>query len=199
MSRSSLFILLALLTMSATIWIQHKRIVTIKAERDRQISNNDALQSEVQRWQIDSTTMAVDVKSLRFTVDELERYRAEDLTKIEQMGVKIKNLESAAKHQLEIEATLQAPVRDTIIIREFEPVVAQSIKVETPHISLDGLIEDSTFTGTVKMPVTLRQAVWIEYKRRWLFWKKPIAVHQTITSDNPYAQIGYSEYINIQQ
>lgn len=199
MSRSSLIIIFALLAMGGTIWIQQKRIEVIKDERDRQISNNEVLQSEIKRWQIDSTTMAVDAKSLRFTIDELERYRAKDLTKIEQMGVMIRNLEAAAKHRLEIEAILQAPVLDTIVIREYEPVVAQSIKVETPHISLDGLIEDNTFTGTVKMPVILRQAVWIEYKRYWLFWKKPIAVHQTVTSDNPYAQIRYSEYINIQQ
>lgn len=199
MSRSSIFILLILLSMSGTILIQHKRIDTIKAERDRQSSNNQVLQSEVKRWQIDSTTMAVDAKSLRLTINEMEQCRAEDISKIREMGVKIRNLEAAAKHRLEIEATMQAPVRDTVIVRESEPVSALSIKVETPHIYLDGLIEDRVFSGKIKMPITLRQAVWVEYKRYWLFWKRPTMVHQTITSDNPYAQISYSEYIKIEK
>lgn len=47
-------------------------------------------------------------------------------------------------------------------------------------------------------PVMLRQAVWVEYKG-WWFWKRVKAVHQTISSDNPYAEIRYSEYICIRK
>ena len=53
--------------------------------------------------------------------------------------------------------------------------------------------------GQIRIPVTLHQAVWIEYKRRWLFWKRVKAVHQTISSDNPYVEIRYSEYILLQK
>ena len=197
MTKIKLFALLGILALIGTVWIQQKRITTIKAERDRQTTNTNALLSEQRQWQIDSTTMATDVKSLRFTVDEMERYRAEDLTKIELMGVKIKDLEALAKHDIVVEAPIEAPVRDSVIIRDSIPVISKVVQMTTPHISIDAVIENDTLIGSVNLPVTLRQAVWVEYKRRCLFWRRPVAVHQTITSDNPYVQINYSEYINI--
>lgn len=34
---------------------------------------------------------------------------------------------------------------------------------------------------------------------RWIFWKRMKAVPLTIWSDNPYVEIGYSEYVQIQK
>ena len=61
---------------------------------DRYIFNfkKNALLSDIERIKVDSTTMAVDAKALRLTIDEYERFRAADAEKIRQMGVKIKNL-----------------------------------------------------------------------------------------------------------
>ena len=51
---------------------------------------------------VDSTTMAVDVNALRLRVDEYKRLRAEDAEKIRRLGVKIKHLEAAARHEVEV-------------------------------------------------------------------------------------------------
>jgi len=190
--------IIAFLLLVVTVGIQQRRIVSIRQERDRYQQNSDALLSDMKQWRVDSTSMATDVKSLRLTVDEFKRYRAEDLAKIKQMGVKIKNLEAAAKHQLEVNAEITASVKDSVVIRDTVPVLVKSVSMVTPHIQLSGIIERDSLIGKIHLPVTLRQAVWIEYKRRWLFWKKIVAVHQTITSDNPHVEIKYSEYIRIQ-
>ena len=142
----------------------------------------------MRRFRIDSATTAVDVKALRLSVSEFERYRAEDLAKIKAMGVKIRKLEAAPKHRMEGAAPIDAILRDTIIVRETVPVAVQRVEMLTPHIQM---------RGEIRVPVTLSQAVWIEYKRRCIFWKRVKAVHQTISSDNPYVQIEYSEYIQI--
>lgn len=199
MSKIRSFGIIAFLLLLATVWVQQLRIVSIRQERDRYQLNSDALLSDMKQWRVDSTTMATDVKSLRLTVNEFKRYRAEDLAKIKQMGVKIKNLEAAAKHQLEVNAEIVAPIRDSIIVRDTVPILVKSVSMVTPHIQLSGIIEKDSLIGKIHLPVTLRQAVWIEYKRRWLFWKKVVAVHQTITSDNPHVEIKYSEYITIQK
>lgn len=197
MNKIRLFGIIAFLLLVATVWVQQRRIVSIRQERDRYQQNSDALLSDMKQWRVDSTSMATDVKSLRLTVDEFKRYRAEDLAKIKQMGVKIKNLEAAAKHQLEVNAEITAQVKDSVVIRDTVPVLVKSVSMITPHIQLSGIIERDSLIGKIHLPVTLRQAVWIEYKRRWLFWKKVVAVHQTITSDNPHIEIKYSEYIRI--
>lgn len=181
------------------VWLQHGRISRLAKERDRYAANSDALMSDITRRRLDSATMATDVKSLRLTVDELERYRAADAAKIKQMGVKIKNLEAAAKHEINIDAPIKAAVRDSVIIRDSVASAVQRVSMENPFIRLQGVIAGDSLVGSVQLPVTIRQAVWIEYKRRWLFWKKVKAVHQTITSDNPYVEIKYSEYITIQK
>lgn len=199
MNKIKLLGVVVFILLVATVWIQQCRITSIKQARDRYQQNSDALLSDMKQWQVDSATMATDVKSLRLTVDEFKRYRAEDLAKIKQMGVKIKNIEAAAKHQLEVNAEITAAVKDSVVIRDTVPVLVKSVSMNTPHIQLCGIIEKDSLIGKIYLPVTLRQAVWIEYKRRWLFWKKVVAVHQTIVSDNPHVEINYSEYITIQK
>lgn len=199
MNKIKLLGVAAIILLGVAVWVQQRRIVSIKKERDRYQMNSDALLSDMKQWRVDSTTMATDVKTLRLTVDEIERYRTEDLAKIKQLGVKIKNLKAAAKHQIEVNAPIMAQVKDSVIIRDTVPVLVKSVSMITPHIQLSGIIEKDSLIGKIHLPVTLRQAVWIEYKRRWLFWKKVVAVHQTITSDNPHVEINYSEYITIKK
>lgn len=189
-------LLVAVVILSCAVWLQYRHSVWLRSERDRYQSNNTALLSEMKRMQVDSSTMALDVKTLHLTLDEYKRFRAEDAATIKRLGVRIKNLETAARHELEVSAPIDAAVRDTVIIRDTVPVLRQKVEMITPHIQLTGIIEGNRLRGEIRVPVTLHQAVWVEYKG-WWFWKRVKAVHQTISSDNPYAEIRYSEYIKI--
>lgn len=189
-------LLATLVVLGGVVWLQHRSTVLLKAERDRYRLNNTALLSEVKRMQLDSATMALDTKTLRLTLDEYKRFRAEDAAVIKRLGIKVKNLEAAARHEVEIAGPIDAVVRDTVIIRDTVPVLRQKMEMITPHIRLTGIIEDERLKGTIRVPVTLHQAVWVEY-RGWWFWKRVKAVHQTISSDNPYVEIRYSEYIRV--
>lgn len=197
MNKIRLLIIVAVGVLCFTVWIQQKRITAITQERDRHSMNSDAMLSDLKQWQIDSTTMATDVKSLRFTVDEMERYRAEDVTKIREMGLEIENLEATAKHRLEVDIPISVPIIDSVILRDLEPIRIKAVTMNNPYIAINATIENDMLVGSIKLPVTIQQAVWIEYKRHWLFWKRPIAVHQTITTDNPYVKVSYSEYIKV--
>lgn len=192
------YLLSALLLLCGVVYFQHRNTVRLTEEKDRYRSNNTALLSEMKRWRTDSATMAVDMKGLRLTVDEYKRFRAADAETIKRLGVKIKNLEAAARHEVEINAPLNAVVRDTVVIRDTIPLLRQTVEMITPHIRLTGLIEAGRLKGEIRLPVTLHQAVWIEYKG-WWFWKRVKAIHQTISSDNPYVEVQYSEYIKIKR
>lgn len=192
----SKYLLVAVLLLSGIVYIQYRRNVHLANERDRYQANNTALLSEVRRMRIDSTTLAVDTKGLRLTVEEYKRFRAQDAETIKKLGVKIKNLEAAAKHQLEVGGPIDAVVKDTVIIRDTVPLFRQKVEMITPHIQLTGMIEDSRLKGQIRIPVTLNQAIWVEYKG-WWFWKRVKAIHQSISSNNPYVEIQYSEYIKI--
>ena len=197
MSKFSQILLAIILLLGGLVFIQFKHAAKLSDERDRYKQNNTALLSDIERIKVDSTTMAVDAKALRLTIDEYERFRAADAEKIRQMGIKIKNLQAVAKHNLEVAAPINTVIRDTVFMRDTVHVVQQKVEMASPHIQLDAVIDNDTLKGDIRLPVTLQQIVWVEYKRKCLFWKKVKAIHQTISSDNPYVNIKYSEYIQI--
>ncbi|MBR5281488.1 MAG: hypothetical protein IKU22_01765 [Alistipes sp.] len=197
MSKFSQILLVIILLLGGVVFIQFKHASKLSDERDRYKQNNTALLSDIERIKVDSTTMAVDAKALRLTIDEYERFRAADAEKIRQMGIKIKNLQAVAKHNLEVAAPINAVIRDTVFIRDTVHVVQQKVEMASPHIQLDAVKDNDTLRGDIRLPVTLQQTVWVEYKRKCLFWKKVKAIHQTISSDSPYVDIKYSEYMQI--
>lgn len=196
MRRSTRYLSLAVLLLGVAVAFLWQRNGRLREERDRYRGNTEALLSDMKRIRVDSTTMAVDVNTLRLRVDEYKRLRAEDAEQIKRLGVKIKRLEAAARHEVEVAGPIDASVQDTVVIRDTVPLLRQKVEMITPHIRLTGIIEDNRLKGEIRVPVTLRQAVWVEYKG-WWFWKRVKAVHQTISSDNPYAEIRYSEYVQI--
>ena len=108
----------ALLLLGGIVWLQHRHTIYLTEERDRFQMNNTALLSCMKRMQIDSTTMALETKVLRLTVDEYKEYRAEDAETIRRFGIKVKKLEAAARHKIEVRVPVDANIRDTLIIRD---------------------------------------------------------------------------------
>ena len=167
-------------------------------EKDSYKSNTEALMSEVRRIQADSSTMALDIKTLTMSLDEYKRFRAEDEEKIKKLGIRIKDLEATAKHNVEVDGPIDAEIKDSVMIRDTVPVFLKAVRMDTPYLKINGIIENDRLTGKINLPVTLNQAFWIEYKHKFLWWRwKVKAIHQTISSDNPYVKIKYSEYIKI--
>lgn len=160
MNRLDKTLLITVLLLGGILWLQHRWTIRLTEERDRFRMNSTALLSDVKRMRTDSATMALDAKALRLTIDEYEEFRAEDAETIRRLGVKIRNLEAAARHEVEVKAPIDAAVRDTLIVRDTVPLLRQKVEMVTPHIHFSGLIEENRLKGDIKIPVTLNQAVW---------------------------------------
>lgn len=170
----------------------------MKEERDTYQSNTRALLADVECVRIDSAMMASTIQVLNLSVEEYEKYRAEDAATIKKMGVRIKDLEAVGRHDVEINVPVDAPVKDSVVIRDTVKVIVKAVKMETPYIQLNGIIEDNHLKGNIHLPVHLHQTFWIEYRHRFLWWRWRVkAIHQTISSDNPYVEIKYTEFINL--
>ncbi|MFS2807218.1 DUF6549 family protein [Parabacteroides distasonis] len=195
MNKYSFLIIAVLSGITISLLRSRQRLIE---ERDSYKSNTEALMSEVRRIQADSSTMALDIKTLTMSLDEYKRFRAEDEEKIKKLGIRIKDLEAAAKHNVEVDAPIDAEIKDSVMIRDTVPVFLKAVRMDTPYLKINGIIENDRLTGKINLPVTLNQAFWIEYKHKFLWWRwKVKAIHQTISSDNPYVEIKYSEYIKI--
>lgn len=190
------FLIIAVLSGITTSLLRSRQ--RLIEEKDSYKSNTEALMSEVRRIQTDSSTMALDIKTLTMSLDEYKRFRAEDEEKIKKLGIRIKDLEATAKHNVEVDAPIDAEIKDSVMIRDTVPVFLKAVRMDTPYLKINGIIENDRLTGKINLPVTLNQAFWIEYKHKFLWWRwKVKAIHQTISSDNPYVEIKYSEYIKI--
>lgn len=195
MNKYSFLIIAVLSGITISLLRSRQRLIE---EKDSYKSNTEALMSEVRRIQADSSTMALDIKTLTMSLDEYKRFRAEDEEKIKKLGIRIKDLEATAKHNVEVDAPIDAKIKDSVMIRDTVPVFLKAVKMDTPYLKINGIIENDRLTGKINLPVTLNQAFWIEYKHKFLWWRwKVKAIHQTISSDNPYVEIKYSEYIKI--
>lgn len=183
-----------------TIYFLGKKVKLLKQERDRHSANTEALLSEVKRLKIDSCTTVTTVKTLILSIDEYKKYRTADIATIKKMGLRIKDLEAVGKHQITVEAPIHAELADSIILHDTVSILVRRVEMNTPYLKLVGVIENNHLTGNVKLPIHLHQAIWLEYRHRFLWWRwKVKAVHQSISCDNPYAQISYSEFINIKK
>lgn len=172
----------------------------MKKERDTYQSNTHALLADARHVRIDSAMMASTIQVLNLSVDEYKKYRMEDAATIKKMGIRINDLEAAGRHDVEVNAPVDATVKDTTVIRDTVKVIVKAVKMETPYIKLIGIIEDNHLKGNIHLPVHLHQAFWVEYKHRFLWWRwKVKAIHQTISSDNPYVEIKYTEFINLKK
>lgn len=192
------FLTTAVIVLFGVLILFSRYSVKLKESRDVYERNNYALLSDVTRLQLDSASTAVDVKVLQLSLNEYKRYRAEDLEQIRKMGVKIKNLEAVAKHVAEVNASFTSEITDTVVVRDTVLLTLQKIEVNTPFLQVDGIISDNRISGHIKLPVTLHQAVSLEYKHKFLWWQWRVkAIHQTIASDNPHVEINYSEMILI--
>jgi cell division protein FtsL len=188
------------LLLSITVSVLHLNGKQLEVERNKYRHNTDALLSDLKQLRIDSTTTAVDIKTLRLTLDEYRQYRAEDAEKIRKLGVRLNDLQMAAKHSLEINVPVEVDLKDSLIVRDTVRVHVKTVEMNTPYLQLSGTIEDNRLSGEIHLPVTLQQAVWIEPKHRFLWWRWGTkAVHQTVSSDNPYVEIRYSEVIEIRK
>ena len=195
MNKYSFLIIAVLSGITISLLRSRQRLIE---EKDSYKSNTEALMSEVRRIQADSSTMALDIKTLTMSLDEYKRFRAEDEERIKKLGIRIKDLEATAKHNVEVDAPIDAEIKDSVMIRDTVPVFLKAVKMDTPYLKINGIIENDRLTGKINLPVTLNQAFWIEYKHKFLWWRwKVKAIHQTISSDNPYVEIKYSEYIKI--
>jgi cell division protein FtsL len=199
-NRLNTILILFILLLGCSAFLLYRHSKQLEAERNKYQHNTDALISDVKRLRVDSTTTAIDIKTLRLTLDEYRQYRTEDAEKIRKLGVKLSDLQMAAKHSLEINAPLEASIQDSLIIRDTVRVEVKTLEVNTPYLQISGVIENSRLAGNIHLPVTLHQAVWIEHKHRFLCWRWGVkAVHQTVASDNPHVEIKYSEVIEIRK
>lgn len=190
----------AILAVVAIIWGQSSRITRLTDERNRYERNTETLLSDVEHYRVRDSLNAARVQSLELTVQEYERFRADDAALINELKQRNRDLASVNKTQSQTIIELRAIPRDTVVIRDSVRVPAVSVHCGDAWYNFDGLLTKDEFTGKMEHRDSLLLVETVRYKR-FLWWKTKRVKDRQLdcVSKSPHNSIRGLEYVVIEK
>lgn len=181
---------------------QRKAVQNLRAERDKYKGNTETLMADVETFKIRDSLNAARVQSLELTVQEYERFRAEDAALIKQLKARNRDLATVNKTQSQTIIDLQAVPKDTIVIRDSVQIPAIMVHCGDEWYDFDGLLTKDSFTGTMVNRDSLLLAETVKYRRFLGFlWKTRRIENRELEclSKNPHTKIVGLEHVVIEK
>ena len=179
---------------------QQNAIDNLKQERNRYERNAESLLLDVTQYKIRDSLNAAKVGALELTIQEYERFRADDAELIKQLKQRNRDLAAVNKTQFQTIIDLRAVPRDTVVVRDTVRVPAVAVHCGDEWFDFDGILTEKEFTGKMQHRDSLLLVESIRYKR-FLWWKtKRIKDRQLdCVSKSPHNFIRGLEYVVIEK
>ena len=171
-------------------------------DMERLQNNQNALMQEVRLYETKLGESAASVQRLQLTKDELEgKYKA-ICQEAEDLGIKLKRLQSVSQTTTQAEIHAKAEIRDSIIYKP-EIHLVDTLKAfcwkDPPWAFVDGVIDSGKVDLSISTNDTIIQIVHRVPKKFLFFRFGTKAIRQEIISKNPHNRIIYSEYIELKK
>lgn len=171
-------------------------------DMERLQNNQNALMQEVRLYETKLGESAASVQRLQLTKDELEgKYKA-ICQEAEDLGIKLKRLQSISQTTTQAEIHAKAEIRDSIIYKP-EIHLVDTLKAfcwkDPPWAFVDGVIDSGKVDLSISTNDTIIQIVHRVPKKFLFFRFGTKAIRQEIISKNPHNRIIYSEYIELKK
>ena len=171
-------------------------------DRERLQNNQNALMQEVRLYETKLGESAASVQRLQLTKDELEgKYKA-ICQEAEDLGIKLKLLQSVSQTTTQAEIHAKAEIRDSIVYKP-EIHLVDTLKAfcwkDPPWAFVDGVIDSGKVDLSISTNDTIIQIVHRVPKKFLFFRFGTKAIRQEIISKNPHNRIRYSEYIELKK
>lgn len=170
-------------------------------ERDRYKQNTEVLSTAVEHYKTSDSLNAARVRSLELSLDEFERYRAQDAQVIKSLRQRNRDLQSVNDMQMQTIIEMQGAPRDTIIIRDSVPVKAKAVECGDPWYDFQGLLTDTDFSGRLETRDSLIISESVEHKRfLGILWKTRKVKNRQIdaVNRNPHSKIADIVFVVIE-
>lgn len=168
-----------------------------RAEKERLEANQTALLSQVEYWTTKSGKSAADVRKLTLTANELKQTNAALKKTAEDLGIKLKRVQSASTTGVRTEVKFITQVRDSIVYRDSIIVPVKAFTWRDPWTDVQGVIERDSVDLSVSSVDTLTTIVHKIPHKFWFIKWGCKAIKQTVVSSNPHTKITYTEYIEV--
>lgn len=163
-----------------------------RAEKERLEANQTALLSQVEYYTTKNGKSTADVRKLTLTVDELKRYNATLKKTADDLGIKLKRVQSASTTGVRTEVKFITQVRDSIVYRDSIIVPVKAFTWRDPWTDVVGVIERDSVDLSVQSVDTLTTIVHKIPHKFWFIKWGCKAIKQTVVSSNPHTKITLS-------
>lgn len=187
-------VLLGLGVIILSLWATNKKLTT---ENERLTANATALMDRADYYETEAGKSAASVQKLTLDYSELQDHYANVCRTADELGVKVKRLQSAATTATQTDVKVITQVRDSIVYRDG---VLDSLKVlhwQDPWVTVAGEIRGDSVALDVVSCDTITQIVHRVPKKFWFIKWGTKAIRQEVKSTNPHTKITYTEYIEL--
>lgn len=186
--------MVVLVCLCSTLYIHNK---ALRADNDRLTANQTALMQKATYYKTEAGKSAVSVQKLELTNSELKANYKQVCQTAEELGVKVKRLQSAMTTATETEVKVITQVRDSIVYRDGAVDTLKAFSWHDAWVNILGELKGRDVSLNVVSQDTLIQIVHRVPKKFLFFRWGTKAIRQEITSTNPHTKITYTEYIEL--
>ena len=165
----------------------------LSTENQRLRSNEQALKQGVALYRTRANHSAATVEALTLEIAEFRKQHEDDKRRIEDLGIRLRRMDSYAK------SVTCSTLRDTIILRD-TVILHDSLRYAhhtTPWTTLHATINRDTLSYEIVSYDTLHQVIHRVPRKFWFIPYGTKAIRQEVTCSNPNTRLIYTEYIDL--
>lgn len=194
MKKIAVYIILALIAACVGLGIALRKS---NSEKERFKANQTALLAKVDTLTTENGKHAAEVLKLTLTANELKKSNAQLKATAEELGIKLKRVQSASTSATKTEIKVVTQVRDSIVYRDSIITPIKVFSWRDAWTDVDGVIEKDSVDLSVQSVDTLTTIVHKVPHKFWFIKWGCKAIKQTVISSNPHTKITYTEYIEV--
>lgn len=199
-------ILIALALAGAGLIIhQRKQISRLQKENERVSNNFFNANQEIKTVRNKNGELSSTVNQLNLTVSELKQYSEQTASELNNMRVKLKNVSNITHFQTRIVYKVDTVFAGDSTIHDGDhvsPGGSKAFRIKNEWIDNSFQVRtDSNRMYLSNYSLSVRDSIITvtetQYKRFWIFWKRPVGVKLHIKSFNPYSNFEKIESIQL--
>lgn len=177
------YLIIIILILFIIIGFLYSSNSTFKKENQRLSQNNTTLLSEKAEYMFRDSLNMTEIGKLSLTVNELKKYRSQDVKLIKELKLKPKEVQTIIKTKIITKDSIVFVLKDSCI------------NYKSEWLEINGCLNDTLYVNSSDSIVQIFHK---EYKHKFLFIKWGfLGIKQKIINFNPKSSIKYSEWIEI--
>lgn len=184
---------------------QRNQISKLKKENERVSNNFFNANQEIKTVRNKNGELSSTVNQLNLTVSELKQYSEQTASELNNMRVKLKNVSNITHFQTRIVYKVDTVFAGDTTVHDgdhISPGGSKAFRIKNEWIDNSFQVRtDSNRMYLSNYSLTVRDSIITvtetQYKRFWIFWKRPVGVKLHIKSFNPYSNFEKIESIQL--